>query len=223
MIPKVKVTEADAGETFTCQVVATSTQASLRKSIELVAPSKPEIRSYPTISGIPSSGSLKPDSLAICDGQSWSGAYQTESQSWYLSTNSKSPLLSNPQLLSSEKSFKITSDFIKSNSGKFLVCAAKAENNGFTTTTTVVRQIIAPAAPILYGVFISVNSYQEGALATCDFKASTEESDLKVFEWGYGDKSTFTPVNGSNNNSLKISGDLIRSAAGQFLSCRLAS
>jgi hypothetical protein len=164
---------------------------------------------------------LKPDSLAICDGQSWSGAYQTESQSWYLSTNSKSPLLSNPQLLSSEKSFKITSDFIKSNSGKFLVCAAKAENNGFTTTTTVVRQIIAPAAPILYGVFISVNSYQEGALATCDFKASTDESDQKVFEWGYGDKSTFTPITGSNNNSLKISGDLIRSAAGQFLSCRL--
>jgi secreted trypsin-like serine protease len=219
--PKVKVTDADAGQAFTCQVVATSTQASLRKSIELVAPSKPEIRSYPTISGIPSSGSLKPDSLAICDGQSWSGAYQTESQSWYLSTNSKSPLLSNPQLLSSEKSFKITSDFIKSNSGKFLVCAAKAENNGFTTTTTVVRQIIAPAAPILYGVFISVNSYEEGALATCDFKASTDESDQKVFEWGYGDKSTFTPITGSNNNSLKISGDLIRSAAGQFLSCRL--
>jgi hypothetical protein len=164
---------------------------------------------------------LKPDSLAICDGQSWSGAYQTESQSWYLSTNSKSPLLSNPQLLSSEKSFKITSDFIKSNSGKFLVCAAKAENNGFTTTTTVVRQIIAPAAPILYGVFISVNSYEEGALATCEFKASTDESDQKVFEWGYGDKSTFTPITGSNNNSLKISGDLIRSAAGQFLSCRL--
>ena len=219
--PKVKVTDADAGQAFTCQVVATSTQASLRKSIELVAPSKPEIRSYPTISGIPSSGSLKPDSLAICDGQSWSGAYQTESQSWYLSTNSKSPLLSNPQLLSSEKSFKITSDFIKSNSGKFLVCAAKAENNGFTTTTTVVRQIIAPAAPILYGVFISVNSYEEGALATCEFKASTDESDQKVFEWGYGDKSTFTPITGSNNNSLKISGDLIRSAAGQFLSCRL--
>ena len=219
--PKVKVTDADAGQAFTCQVVATSTQASLRKSIELVAPSKPEIRSYPTISGIPSSGSLKPDSLAICDGQSWSGAYQTESQSWYLSTNSKSPLLSNPQLLSSEKSFKITSDFIKSNSGKFLVCAAKAENNGFTTTTTVVRQIIAPAAPILYGVFISVNSYEEGALATCDFKASTDDSDQKVFEWGYGDKSTFTPITGSNNNSLKISGDLIRSAAGQFLSCRL--
>ena len=31
----------------------------------------------------------------------------------------------------------------------------------------------------------------------------------------------FTPITGSNNNSLKISGDLIRSAAGQFLSCRL--
>lgn len=219
--PKVKVTDADAGQAFTCQVVATSTQASLRKSIELVAPSKPEIRSYPNISGIPSSGSLKPDSLAICDGQSWSGAYQTESQSWYLSTNSKSPLLSNPQLLSSEKSFKITSDFIKSNSGKFLVCAAKAENNGFTTTTTVVRQIIAPAAPILYGVYLSVNSFDEGALANCEFKASTDDFDQKVFEWGYGDKSTFTPITGSNNNSLKISGDLIRSAAGQFLSCRL--
>ncbi|MTA53008.1 MAG: trypsin-like serine protease, partial [Actinobacteria bacterium] len=219
--PKVKVTDADAGQVFTCQVVATSTQASLRKSVEIEAPAKPELRNAPSISGIPNSGSFKADSLAICDGQSWSGAYQSESQSWYLSTNAKSPLLSSPQLLSSEKSFKITGDFIKNNNGKYLVCAAKAENNGFTTTSTVVRQIIAPAAPILYGVFISVNSYEEGALATCDFKASTDESDQKVFEWGYGDKRSFVPITGSGNNSLKISGDLIRNAAGQFLSCRL--
>lgn len=219
--PKVKVTDADAGEAFTCQVVATSTQASLRKSVEIEAPAKPELRNAPSISGIPNSGSSKPDSLAICDGQSWSGAYQTESQSWYLSTNAKSPLLSNPQLLSNEKFFKITGDFIKSNAGKYLVCAAKAENNGFTTISTVVRQIIAPSAPILYGVSLSVNSFDEGALATCDFRASTEDFEQKVFEWGYSDKITFTPITGSKNNSLKISGDLIRSAAGQFLSCRL--
>ena len=219
--PKVKVIDADAGQVFTCQVVATSTQASLRKSVEIEAPAKPELRNAPSISGIPNSGSFKSDSLAICDGQSWSGAYQSESQAWYLSTNAKSPLLSNPQLLSNEKSFKITSDFIKTNNGKYLVCAAKAENNGFTTFTTVVRQIIAPSAPVLYGVFLSVNSYQEGAIATCEFKASTDDLEQKVFEWGYGDRNTFIPVSGSSNSTLKISGDLLRSAAGQFLSCRL--
>ena len=219
--PKVKVIDADAGQVFTCQVVATSTQASLRKSVEIEAPAKPELRNAPSISGIPNSGSFKSDSLAICDGQSWSGAYQSESQAWYLSTNAKSPLLSNPQLLSNEKSFKITSDFINTNNGKYLVCAAKAENNGFTTFTTVVRQIIAPSAPVLYGVFLSVNSYQEGAIATCEFKASTDDLEQKVFEWGYGDRNTFIPVSGSSNSTLKISGDLLRSAAGQFLSCRL--
>ena len=219
--PKVKVIDADAGQVFTCQVVATSTQASLRKSVEIEAPAKPELRNAPSISGIPNSGSFKSDSLAICDGQSWSGAYQSESQAWYLSTNAKSPLLSNPQLLSNEKSFKITSDFIKTNNGKYLVCAAKAENNGFTTFTTVVRQIIAPSAPVLYGVFLSVNSYQEGAIATCEFKASTDDFEQKVFEWGYGDRNTFVPVSGSSSSTLKISGDLLRSAAGQFLSCRL--
>ena len=219
--PKVKVIDADAGQVFTCQVVATSTQASLRKSVEIEAPAKPELRNAPSISGIPNSGSFKADSLAICDGQSWSGAYQTESQSWYLSTNAKSPLLSNPQLLSNEKSFKITSDFIKSNSGKFLVCAAKAENNGFTTITTVVRQIITPATPIIYGVYLSVNSFQEGAIANCEFKASTDDIDQKLFEWGYSDRTSFIPIAGSSGSTLRISGDLLRSAAGQFLSCRL--
>ena len=220
--PKVKVTEADAGETFTCQVVATSTQASLRKSVGVEAPSKPTLRNNPIISGIPISGSIKPDSLAICDGQSWSGAYQNDSQSWYLSANSTSPLLSNPQLLSSEKSFKITSDFIKANAGKYLVCAAKAENSGFTSTYTVVRQIVAPTAPVIYGVTVSVNNFEVGTNAGCDYKGTDkQEYESKKIEWGYDRGASFTSINKLNSSSLELTAELIRKAAGKYLACKI--
>ena len=220
--PKVKVTEADAGETFTCQVVATSTQASLRKSVGVEAPSKPTLRNNPIISGIPISGSIKPDSLAICDGQSWSGAYQNDSQSWYLSANSTSPLLSNPQLLSSEKSFKITSDFIKANAGKYLVCAAKAENSGFTSTYTVVRQIVAPTAPVIYGVTVSVSNFEVGTNAGCDYKGTDkQEYESKKIEWGYDRGASFTSINKLNSSSLELTAELIRKAAGKYLACKI--
>ena len=220
--PKVKVTEADAGEIFTCQVVATSTQASLRKSVGVEAPSKPTLRNNPIISGIPISGSIKPDSLAICDGQSWSGAYQNDSQSWYLSANSTSPLLSNPQLLSSEKSFKITSDFIKANAGKYLVCAAKAENSGFTSTYTVVRQIVAPTAPVIYGVTVSVSNFEVGTNAGCDYKGTDkQEYESKKIEWGYDRGASFTSINKLNSSSLELTAELIRKAAGKYLACKI--
>ena len=220
--PKVKVIDADAGQVFTCQVLATSTQASLRKSVEIEAPSKPELNSYPTISGIPNSGSIKPDSLAICDGQSWAGSYQSESQSWLLSTNAKSPLLSNPQLLSNEKSFKITSDFIKANGGKYLVCAAKAENNGFTSTFTTVRQINAPTIPVIYGVSVSVNNFEVGTTASCDYKGTDQEGyDTKKIEWGFDRGAAFTTINRSNSNTLEFSADLLRQAAGKNLACKI--
>jgi secreted trypsin-like serine protease len=220
--PKIKVTDADAGEVFTCQVVATSTQASLRKSVGAEAPPKPTLRNNPTISGIPISGSIKPESLALCDGQSWSGAYQNESQSWYLSSNSTSPLLSNPQLLNGEKLFKITSEFIKANSGKYLVCAVKAENKGFTTTYTVVRQIVAPTAPVIYGITVSVSNFEVGTNAGCDYKGTDkQEYESKKIEWGYDRGASFTTINNLNSSSLELTAELLRKAAGKYLACKI--
>jgi len=220
--PKIKVTDADAGEVFTCQVVATSSQASLRKSVGVEAPPKPTLRNNPTISGIPISGSIKPESLALCDGQSWSGAYQNESQSWYLSSNSTSPLLSNPQLLNGEKLFKITSEFIKANSGKYLVCAVKAENKGFTTTYTVVRQIVAPTAPVIYGITVSISNFEVGTSAGCDYKGTDkQEYESKKIEWGYDRGASFTTINNLNSSSLEITADLLRKAAGKYLACKI--
>jgi secreted trypsin-like serine protease len=220
--PKVKVIDADAGQVFTCQVVATSTQASLRKSVELEAPTKPELTNYPSISGVTNSGSIKPDSLAICDGQSWTGAYQSESQSWYVSTNPKSPLLSDPQLLSKEKSFRITKDFIKANGGKHLVCAVKAENNGFTTTHTVSRQIVAPTIPVIYGISVSVNNFEVGSTASCDYKGTDQEGyETKKIEWGFDRGAAFTTFNRSNSSTLEFSADLLRQAAGKNLACKI--
>ena len=220
--PKIKVTEADAGEVFTCQVVATSTQASLRKSVGVEAPPKPTLRNNPTISGIPISGSIKPESLALCDGQSWSGAYQNDSQSWYLSSNSTSPLLSNPQLLNGEKLFKITSEFIKANSGKYLVCAVKAENKGFTTTYTVVRQVVAPTAPVIYGITVSISNFEVGTSAGCDYKGTDkQEYESKKIEWGYDRGASFTTINTLNSSSLELTAELLRKAAGKYLACKI--
>ena len=221
-----KIIAADAGLEFKCKIIASSksgdSEATVTRSLTKLLPKKLAVASPPVIGGLEASDFVKAGSVARCEGWNWAEPVDKEVIQWFtISTNLVTTPV-NGKLIGSGVELPITTDFLKNEKGRYLVCQLTGTRDGFPSYLVASKFISTPAAPVISEVLVKTSSLKSGSSASCSYSGGTAQA-VATFDWGYtGAGNTFTPFGGQSADFIQISPQIIRVASGQKLACKVS-
>lgn len=223
----VQITQADAGQTFVCNVTGYSDSAKRTLSRSLAIPVRPSSNSYLTISGVYAIyPAVKIGDVASCSGLAWNQAGVTESLSWYASDSSA--FSTSNRLLGSGKTLYIDKSIGQAIAGKYLQCLATGTSDGGVMSYFSSIQVAAPSMPLFFSLTISgltsgTVAPAIGTVASCD--ATVENSFSESYEWTITDNAYPPRVLYSLGNSrgLTVTQEILTKLNGNYLQCRVTA
>jgi V8-like Glu-specific endopeptidase len=224
--PSTKIIAADAGLEFKCKIIASSksgdSEFTVTRSLSKLLPKKLAVASPPVIGGLESSDFIKAGSVARCEGWNWAEPVDKEVVQWFTTSSSIVTTPVNGKLLGSGVELPITTDFLKNEKGRYLVCQLTGTRDGFPSYLVATKFISTPSAPVINEVLVKTSSLKSGSSASCSYSGGNAQA-VATYEWGYtGAGNTFTPFGGQSADFIQVSPQIIRAASGQKLACKVS-
>ena len=223
--PSTKIIAADAGLEFKCKVVAMSKsgdqEATVTRTLSRVLPKKLTVASPPVIGGLEGSEFIKAGSVARCEGWNWAEPVDKEIVEWFTTTSGSVTTPVNGKLIGSGIELPITSDFLKNEKNRYLVCQVTGTKDGFPNYLVATKYISTPTAPVINDVVVKTSGLKSGSSASCTYSGGNAQA-VANFEWGYsGAGNTFSPLSGQTADFIQITQQVIRAGSGQKLACKV--
>jgi secreted trypsin-like serine protease len=220
-----KIISADAGQEFKCRIIAKSKSGDYEASVVRTASKKLvktlSVASPPVIGGLQNSDIVQPGTVARCEGWNWAEPVDSELIEWFTTALGNPTTPVNGKLIGSGKQITLTEEILKSERGRHLVCQLTGIRDGFPSYLVASKFMAAPNAPVISDVVVRSSSLKSGSQATCTYSASPSGTSVS-YDWGYtGAGNTFTPFGGQNADFIQISSQVLKSASGQKLACKV--
>lgn len=224
--PSTKIIAADAGLEFKCKVIANSksgdSEATVTRSLSKALPKKLAVASPPVIGGFEGSDFIKVGSVARCEGWNWAEPVEKEIVQWFTTSTSVVTTPVNGKLIGSGVELPITSDILKNEKGRYLVCQLTGTRDSFPSYLVATKLISTPSAPVINDVFVKASSLKSGSSASCSYSGGNAQA-VATYEWGYtGAGNIFTPFGGQSADFIQVSPQIVRVASGQKLACKVS-
>ena len=226
----IQLTPASAGQTYTCQVTGSSRTANLPISVSVTVPNKPQLTTYPTISGFTEtsySTYAKLGTSLTCGGAVWSNDVESTTYAWYAASSTYSFDPAKSTAIANTSSIYLSEAVLRSMFGKYLICAATAVNGGGQTIAYDYEYISTPSSPYSASSAISGITYGStpsvGSVATCTGSSSSNYDSLS-YEWGFGTSSygSYTsPLSTvlGRSSTLTLTKQVLDQIKGKYLVC----
>ncbi len=220
-----KIISADAGQEFKCRIIAKSKSGDYEASVVRTASKKLvktlSVASSPVIGGLQNSDIVQPGTVARCEGWNWAEPVDSELIEWYTTAAGNPTTPVNGKLIGSGKQITLSEDILKSERGRYLVCQLTGMRDGFPSYLVASKFMAAPNAPVISDVIVKSSSLKSGGQASCTYSASPSGVSAS-FDWGYtGAGNSFTAFGGQNADFIQITPQVLRSASGQKLACKV--
>ena len=223
--PITKIIAADAGLEFKCRVVARSksgdTEATVTRTLTKTLPKKLAVASPPVIGGLDSSAYVTAGSVARCEAWNWAEPIDTETIQWYTTSAGNVSTPVNGKLIGTGVELQMTQEILKTERGRYLVCQVTGTRDGFPSYLVASKFISAPVALSISEVAIRASSLKSGSTASCAYTTSATATTA-TYEWGFsGAGNAFTSFPGQTADFIQINQQIIKSASGQKLACKV--
>jgi hypothetical protein len=223
--PSTKIISADAGLEFKCRVIAISKsgdqETTVTRTLSRVLPKKLAVASPPVIGGLEGSDVIKVGSVARCEGWNWAEPVDKEVVQWFTTSTGSVTTPVNGKLIGTGIELPITSDFLKNEKNRYLVCQLTGTRDGFPSYLVATKYISTPTAPVINDVSVRTSGLRSGSSASCNYSGGNAQA-LVNFEWGYsGAGNTFSALPGQTADFIQITPQVIRAASGQKLACKV--
>lgn len=218
---EITVLPGDGGAEFRCEVLVSSSGASVRRVLRTSITGTASLTSNPIISGLASGASFRTGMTARCEGWNWRTPVDSEKITWFTSSSSSPSTPVNGRQIGSGSSLTFDSSMLKDENGRYLVCQVTGIKDGFESNFVSTRLITTPSLPSLSSVAVSAYSLSVGNSASCSYNSFGDIETSKV-EWGYtSNTGFFAPFYNATGTKLIITSDLARQAAGKQLACKV--
>ncbi len=223
--PSTKIISSDAGLEFKCRVIAISKsgdqETTVTRTLSRVLPKKLAVASPPVIGGLEGSDVIKVGSVARCEGWNWAEPVDKEVVQWFTTSTGSVTTPVNGKLIGTGIELPITSDFLKNEKNRYLVCQLTGTRDGFPSYLVATKYISTPTAPVINDVSVRTSGLRSGSSASCNYSGGNAQA-LVNFEWGYsGAGNTFSALPGQTADFIQITPQVIRAASGQKLACKV--
>ena len=148
--PMVFVQDEDAGRTFTCTVVATSSAGSIEKSASITIPNKALVLTETLISGLPTSAYEIPSVVSLsCKPATYQPAIENTVTTWYVRDYSTGSAVTK---IGSGTKLELQRNFFETNKGRVIICSNYGESAGGIASSADVKSIFAPSLPTISSI-----------------------------------------------------------------------
>ena len=228
------VKDEDAGQTFTCSVVATSLAGSIEQTASITIPKKALVISETVISGLPASAYEIPSVVNLsCKPATYQPSIENTVTTWYVRDYAPG---SNVTKIGSGTKLELQRNFFESNQGRVIICSNYGESAGGIASSADVRTIFAPSLPTVSNVSMkgfpdswSNNQYNWLNLPlTCEATSYMSSSVATTFsyEWRiYESNAPYYPLAStpytkiSDGKSLTLTQDVLSRALLKKIGC----
>ena len=218
---EVTVLPTDGGSEFRCEVIVSSTAASVRRVLRTSITGSATLASAPIISGIGSGYTLKTGMTARCEGWNWRTPVDSERVTWFTAATSAPSVPVNGRQIGSGSSITFDSSILKDENGRYLICQVTGVRDGFESHFTSSKFITTPAPPSLSYVSVSAYSLSVGNTASCSYSAYGDVEVARI-DWGYTSNSGyFSQIQGVSGTKISITKEIAIQAAGKPLACKV--
>jgi hypothetical protein len=146
----ISIKDEDAGQTFTCNVVATSLAGNIEKAASITIPKKAVVLTETVISGLPTSAYEIPAIVNLaCKPATYQPSIENTVTTWYLRDYSPGTPVTK---IGSGSNLELQRNFFESNKGRVIICSNYGESAGGIASSADVRTIFAPSLPTLANV-----------------------------------------------------------------------
>lgn len=144
------VKDEDAGQTFTCTVVATSLAGSIEKTASISIPKKALVLTETLIYGLPTSAYEIPSIVNLsCKPATYQPAIENTVTTWYVRDYSTGSAVTK---IGSGANLELQRNFFETNKGRAIICSNYGESAGGIASSADVRSIFAPSLPTISSV-----------------------------------------------------------------------
>ena len=217
----IEVLASDGGSVFKCEVIISSTKASVRRVLSATITGSATLAGNPVISGIPDRATFKSGTTARCEGWNWRTPVDSERVTWFTSPSYSPSVPVNGRQIGTGSSLTFSSSILKDENGRYLICQVTGVKDGFESHFVASKLITTPPSPTIYSVSVNASSLALGGSAYCTYN-SYSDVETTQYEWGFESSSGYFSVfTGLSRGRIEITQNLIQQASGRALSCRV--